>query len=388
MISSSMSGCRVRGDKKGENIKLTFSGNCVLRDASWSYSGYFLVKVVGSIVCVSNITVSPASVSLKTSETEQLSYIVSPSNATNKSVSWSTNNSSVATVSSNGLVTAKGVGSATITCKANDDCGRYTTCTVTVSPIKVTDISLNYTILSLVKGDERQLRATITPSNATDKTVKWTSSNNNVATVSDNGQVTAVGRGKATITCKANDGSGVQATCDVSVSSVKPWTTFTFKTVEGVEMKFYSRNDGTCFVSSPAIDVNTTGPITIPSEAEGLKVTRIDGNSFYNCRKITKVTIPNTVEAIGGNAFQNCSALESAVLGNNLKELEYNTFNNCKSLSAITGISQLEFIGHDAFNNTPWYNNLPDGIIYLGKVLYKYKGTMPDNTTVRINDGS
>ena len=80
-------------------------------------------------------------------------------------------------------------------------------------------------------------------------------------------------------------------------------------------------------------------------------------------------------------------------LGSGVKRIDNSAFYGCSSLSAITGISQLEYIGSSVFNLTydtyiPWYNNLPDGLLYLGKVLYGYKGTMPDNTTVNVNEGT
>lgn len=167
---------------------------------------------------VDKITLNTSSVSLSVDEGKQLSATISPSNATNKSVTWSSSNSSVATVSSSGYVTAKGTGTATITCKAADGSGKYATCSVTVksATVSVTSISLNASSASLSVGGTKQLSETISPSNATNMSVTWSSSNTNVATVSD-GLVTAVGEGKATITCTANDGSGKQATCDVTV---------------------------------------------------------------------------------------------------------------------------------------------------------------------------
>ena len=390
-----LQGCKVKGKKAGKNIKLTFSGNSVLYDMLWSFTGYYLIDVIEP--CVSSISVSPSSTSLKVGETKQLSATVTPSSATNKSVSWSSENQSIATVSSNGLVTAKAAGSTTITCKANDDCGTQATCSVTVTaadPIKVTGITLNYTSASMVVNDTKKLSATISPSNATDKTVSWSSSDSDIASVDANGKVTANARGTAIITCKANDGSGVKATCDITVASVKPNTKFTAKTIEGVEMTFYSRNDGTCYVyGSPCIDKNTTGKITIPNEAEGLKVVEIGYNAFKDCIGITEVVVPTSVEKIEGYAFCECTALAKIALGNGVKSLGYSVFNGCTSLQTITGISQLEEIGSSAFNVTydtfiPWYNNLPDGLLYLGKVLYKYKGTMPENTSVSVENGT
>lgn len=309
--------CTIQGLRAGKS-KLYYKG--YVAGNGWSTSQYWDfywdVEVISSEpdpIKVTSVTVSPSTATLKMdgTKTVQLSATVSPSNATNKSVTWSTSNSSVATVSSSGLVTAQAAGSATITCTASDGSGKYGTCAVTVSaadPIKVSGISLNYSSLSLVKGRTRLLRATITPSNATDKTVTWTSSNSSVATVSSDGNVTAVERGTATITCKANDGSGVQATCDVTVASVEDYSYFTAKTVEGVEVKYYVRSvaDGVCEVYLDAIDKSTTGKITIPAEVEGLKVTSISSYAFQDCVGITSISIPNSVTSIGSSAFEGC----------------------------------------------------------------------------------
>jgi len=166
---------------------------------------------------VTSISLSPSSTSLKVGKQIQISATVSPNNATDKSVSWSTSNSSVATVNSSGWVTAEGVGTATITCKANDGSGVSNTCSIAVDPIFVTNIALDVTSASLLVGETQQLTATVSPNNATDNSISWSSSNNSVASVSSNGLVTAKGAGTATITCRANDGSGVQATCNVTV---------------------------------------------------------------------------------------------------------------------------------------------------------------------------
>lgn len=397
--------CTIQGLRAGKS-KLYYSGyvtaNGWTRVEYWDF--YWDVEVISSEpdpIKVTSVTVSPSTATLKMdgTKTVQLSATVSPSNATNKSVTWSTSNSSVATVSSSGFVTAQAAGSATITCKANDGSGKYGNCAVTVSasdPIKVSGISLNYSSLSLVKGRTRQLRATITPSNATDKTVTWTSNNSSVATVSNDGNVTAVERGTATITCKAKDGSGVQATCDITVASVSDYSYFTVKTAEGIEVRYYVDKvaDGVCKVTYDAIDKSTTGKITIPAEVEGLKVTSISNSAFSDCVGITSISIPSTVTSIGYAAFSGCTGLTSVSLGNGVKELGGYAFEKCTSLTTITGISSLESIGSGAFkgesydNYIPWFNSLPDGPLYLGKVLYKYKGTMPDNTTFNVTEGT
>lgn len=144
---------------------------------------------------------------------------VSPENATNKNVTWKSSNTSVATVSSAGLLTAVGAGTATITCTASDGSGVTAKCNVTVLPQLVTSIKLNTTSISWDVGKSGSFTATVSPSNATNKNVTWKSSNTSVATVSSTGLLKAVGAGTATITCTAADGSGVTAKCSVTVKA-------------------------------------------------------------------------------------------------------------------------------------------------------------------------
>ena len=168
-------------------------------------------KKTAQTIEVSGISLNKTSLSLVTGGTETLSATVTPSNATNKTITWSSSNTSVATVS-NGKVTAVGAGTATITAKAGS---KSATCSITIKNpvVEVSGISLNSVSISLVPGETETLTATVTPSNATNKTVTWSSSNTGVATVS-NGKVTAVAIGTATITAKAGSKS---VTCSVTV---------------------------------------------------------------------------------------------------------------------------------------------------------------------------
>ena len=172
------------------------------------------------IIPVESVALNENSVTIREGETYTLIATVSPSDAEDKSVTWSSSNTSVASVSSSGVITAKTVGNATITVKTNDG-AKTATCQVTVKSkaIPVTGISLNKTTMSLAAGESEYLYATISPSNATDKSVSWTSSNTAIATVSSSGYVTAKAVGSAEITATTTDG-GKKATCTVTVLPV------------------------------------------------------------------------------------------------------------------------------------------------------------------------
>lgn len=157
---------------------------------------------------------------LNVDDTSQLTATIQPSNATNKSVTWSSSNTLVATVTNNGFVKAVGIGSATVRCTANDGSGVTATCVFDVVAKPVMAITLFPGSCNLEVDKTQQLTATIEPANATNKGVRWESSNPLVATVNINGIVTAKSPGASTIVCEATDGSGVSGTCVVTVTPV------------------------------------------------------------------------------------------------------------------------------------------------------------------------
>ena len=165
-----------------------------------------------------SISLSKTDVTIYTGNTLQLTATVLPSTTSNPSVTWSSNNTSVATVSSTGLVTAKSTGNAVITATTADGSNLSATCNVTVKRL-ATSIALNKTSATLYLDQTVQLTATVSPSNATDKSVVWTSSNNSIATVSTTGLVTAIAPGNATITATTADGSNLSADCEITVKA-------------------------------------------------------------------------------------------------------------------------------------------------------------------------
>ena len=143
-----------------------------------------------------------------------LKATILPEDATDKSVEWTSNNLDVVSVNQNGWVYAKDNGTATITATTKDQ-GLSASCTITVFQY-VTGITLNKTI-SRYEGDTFSLSAVIEPECAANKTLIWTSSNESIVKVNEDGMVTAISSGKADITAAANDGSGKYAICNVSV---------------------------------------------------------------------------------------------------------------------------------------------------------------------------
>jgi len=165
---------------------------------------------------VSDITLNETSATLNEGQSVQLTATVSPELADNKTLEWTSSNETVATVDQNGLVTAVAQGSAVITVKSTDGSEISATCNITVRKL-VSDITLNETSATLNEGQTVQLTATVSPELADNKTLEWTSSNETVATVDQNGLVTAVAQGTAVITVKSTDGSEISATCNITV---------------------------------------------------------------------------------------------------------------------------------------------------------------------------
>ena len=189
------------------------AGNCTITATAGGKSATCTVTVSTQEIPVERITLSSTSLSLKEGDSHRLTATVTPSDATDSQVTWSSSDPSVATVSDQGEVTAVRAGNCTITATAG---GKSATCTVTVSTqeIPVERITLSSTSLSLKEGDSHRLTATVTPSDATDSQVTWSSSDPSVATVSNTGKVVAVRGGNCTITATAG---GKSATCTVRV---------------------------------------------------------------------------------------------------------------------------------------------------------------------------
>ena len=197
---------KIKGLKAGSSAVIT----ATTKDGKLKAS--ITVKV--NPITVSKVSLSRTSVTLSKGSSFTLKATISPSNATNQKLTWTSSDSSVVKVSSSGKITALKNGTANIVCKASN--GKKATCKVTVKKIAVEGIKLDKTSVLADKGATFTIKATLQPSNATTKTVTWTSSDKSVATVSSSGKVTAVGTGVCQITAKTKDG-GYTAVCMITV---------------------------------------------------------------------------------------------------------------------------------------------------------------------------
>lgn len=166
-----------------------------------------------------DIALYPTVMSLDMGQSQTLQWQFNPSNPQyGATVTFSSNDISIADVDFNGKITARGAGTTTITATTN----YFTTatCQVTVNPMLATSINLNQSAMNLTVGSSQKLTATVLPAGASDKSVTWTSSDESIATVDANGNVTGITTGLATITATTNDGSNLGASCAVTVSGI------------------------------------------------------------------------------------------------------------------------------------------------------------------------
>ena len=154
---------------------------------------------------------------------------------------------------------------------------------------------------------------------------------------------------------------------------------------------------------------NVEIPVRVPYRKENFLITSISSRAFENCRGLTSVTIPNSVTSIkdyafsgckglssvsipnsvtsiGNCAFSGCALLTSITIPNSVTSIGSCAFENCRGLTNITTFNSVTSIGMCAFSNTGWYNNQPDGILYLDKCCLGYKGEKPTGTLTLRDD--
>lgn len=215
----------VKGLKEGNTIITVSARNGIVKDTTYVtvYKKGATTVVDGDPIKTTNypktITLDNTELNLKLGTTSQVIATVSPSDA-NQSVSWSSSNSRIATVDSNGLIKAVGIGSTTIIARTVNDLTASVKVTVGDYSLGVKSIMITTNYIVLPVGSAKRLVVAFTPANASNKTITWSSSNPSVATVDSSGNVKAISTGSTIIKATAADG-GYTDTATIEVSSNK-----------------------------------------------------------------------------------------------------------------------------------------------------------------------
>ena len=330
------------------------------------------------VVPVGNVSLDKTEYTFHTiGNTLTLKATVLPADATDKSVSWTSDKEAVATVDANGRVTAKGNGVASITVTAKDQ-GKTATCVITVAQW-VTGIGLDKTSITLNEGQEQTLIPTVNPSNAADKSLNWTSSNPSVATVNAEGKVTAVSKGTATIKAEAKDGSGKYASCSVTVK----------RPVSSIQL-----NKSSLVLYRGTSNVSETLTATvIPSDANNTAVTWTSSNTSVATVSSSGVvtgkskgTATITVTANDGNGAQATCAVE---VKQYVTSISLDNTSLLLEVGNVVTLSVKSVLPDNANDKTYTWSSSDSAIASVdnsGKVTAKAKGKATIKATA--NDGS
>lgn len=231
---------------------------------TWENWGTF--KRITENTLLSSLTLNQSDAHLKASETLTLVATVGPDEATNKKVDWKSDDETVASVSADGVVTAHKVGQTSIHAIANDGGGAKATCIITVDPTMVSSITLSQVNLKIRKNHTAQLSAIVAPTDATNASFIWSSTNEDVAKVSEDGVISAIAPGDAVIKATSQDGSQVEASCQVKVLPVLKGDSNDddeINVVDAVNTVNYIFNKVTGTFAFEAADVNSDDHISI-----------------------------------------------------------------------------------------------------------------------------
>ena len=329
---------------------------CTSNNAAAAYARnknipYYVIGQEQPYVKVTSVTLSASTLTVRMKDSASLTAQTQPSDATSPRLIWQSSNPAVATVSSSGTVTGVSVGSATVTVTAADNASATASCTVTVTPIPVSAITLSAQSLNVVKGGSATLTATVSPADASNKAVTWTSSNTSVATVSAGGVVSGIASGTAQITCTAADGSGVSATCTVNVT---PDTLTGDTYFNSVAAESITQTDATIRFRPKQSDYPTAGGFYFGTSESNLRLIKsetysaIANNIFFNITKYYGALSPNTkyyykvYYVYGGvtyySAVHNLTTLQNVTISPASSSVEVGE-NETKQLSVTTNVS-------------------------------------------------
>lgn len=265
-------------------VKAMGVGKAIITVTSGNISVLCHIEV--SPIHVSGISLSHDDIEIEVTDEFKLHATVSPEDATNKKINWTSSDERIAKVNEEGIVLGISKGQIKITAKTED--GGYTKeCKVTVTDIKVKGVSLNHLDLKLTIGESRTLLAIIAPENAANKSVKWTSSNPSVASIDQNGSLLTLNNGNTVITVETDDGY-YRASCNVTVSSLDRLVTIIargknlYQTSTGFYVTFHSRFTNPTSKPIQILSIYLVSPFgTISQSQIGGGITLVNNGSQY-----------------------------------------------------------------------------------------------------------
>lgn len=363
-------------------VKAMNPGSATIKATANDGSGVFATSTVKVGVVSNSIRFSPDTITVFQGKTHQLAAIFDPANTSNKNLTWESNTPAVATVSTSGLVTGVSPGTAVINARTQDGSGANANCTINVR-IPVNSINLSTNAINMEMGKTANINATISPNDASNQALTWTSSVPAIATVSETGVVTGVSPGSTTITAKAQDGSRVTAQCAVTV----------FPKI--ADFTYLELPDGTIRVTGYT---GSAAEVQVPAEIIGKKVTEIGDGAFSGKDGITKVNLPSGIRAINSHAFTGSSissinltslslpgsltsigkyaflgtSLTNIILPGGMASLGDGAFQNCNKLTAITIPDSVTQLGEGVFVNCTSLTRatLPSGLTSIPRRLF------------------
>ncbi|MDD4583305.1 MAG: leucine-rich repeat protein [Eubacteriales bacterium] len=295
-------------------------------------------------------------ITLGAGETKQLIAVVNPTHLTDKTVSWDSEDISIATVDQDGLVTAISPGETKIYVRS-EKVVNYCKVTVSDRVVAVESVTLNESELNLEKDDIFTLIATVNPSDASDKTLMWESSDPSAVSVDNNGNIVALKAGVSTnITAKAG---GKMAICVVNVKSEVldyPENSYQLSedgkelvkwhgTEEHIDMNIDSKLREVEIIKLAAFESN----LTVKSIKLGEKVAYLESYAFVGAENLASVTFPSNIKSIGAFTFSS-TGLQSLVLPEGLTNIGSGAFKATKITSVVIPQS-VESYGADVFHS-------------------------------------
>lgn len=271
---------------------------------------------------ISSISISSKSVVLETAQTKQMSVEITPSDVRPDCIEWQSTNSGVASVSNTGVVTANGAGTCTIKAISMDGSNKLSYCSVTVTQ-RVANFEISGRPETIKVGEKATLSAIVAPSFATNKVLKWSSNNPDIASVSTRGIVTALKEGIATITAVTSDGSNISKSFNLKVEPstekpIKQITSITLSSIRkvinqgddfllsGLIQPADATNTSLTYVSSNTnvADVDSNGRVY--GKSKGTCVIYVSSNDGSRIRTGCVVTVDNNVFSVSMEKSLNC----------------------------------------------------------------------------------